>query len=70
MLAMSLLRRLGRGAILLPSHAGDVAAEVTCSQCDVSTESCCMTGVRIYDRSYDVRSKSGCTNIISMYNEY
>jgi hypothetical protein len=66
---MSLLRRLGRDAMALPSHAGVVAADVTWPWHNVSVESCCAIGVRIYDRSHDVRPKPGCTYIISIYNE-
>jgi hypothetical protein len=65
---MSLSRRLGRGAMLLPSHAGDVAAKTTWPWRDVFAESCYVIGVEIYDRSRDVRLESGCTCIISMYN--
>jgi hypothetical protein len=39
-LVMSLLRQLGRGVMLLLSHAGDVAAEATWSWNDVDVESC------------------------------
>jgi hypothetical protein len=68
MLVMSLLRRLGRGVMSLPSHAGDVAAVATWPWHDVVVESCCATKVRIYDRYHDVRPELGCTYIISMYN--
>jgi hypothetical protein len=66
--AILLPRQLGYGVMSLPSHTGDVAAEVTWLWHVVSTESCCMTGVGIYDRSHDVRPESGYTYIISMYN--
>jgi hypothetical protein len=46
----------------------DVATVMIWSWCDVTVKPCCATGVRIYDRSYDVRPESGCTYIISMYN--
>jgi hypothetical protein len=39
-LVMSLLRQLGCGVMLLPSHAGDVAAEATWPWSDVDVESC------------------------------
>jgi hypothetical protein len=58
---------VGRGAMSLSSHADDVATEATGPWHDVSVESCCAIGVRIYDRSHDVWPQSGCTHIISMY---
>jgi hypothetical protein len=64
--AMSM--RLGCGTMSLPSHSSDDAAETTWSWCDVSNESCCATGVGIFDRSCDVRPELGYTYIISIYN--
>jgi hypothetical protein len=40
MLVMTLPRQLGRGAMSLPSHAGDDVAEATWPRRVVSTESC------------------------------
>jgi hypothetical protein len=40
MLAMTLLGRLGRDAMLTPSHAGDGAVGATWPWHDVDTESC------------------------------
>jgi hypothetical protein len=34
MLAMAVLRRIGHGAISMPSHAGDGAATQGCTGCD------------------------------------
>jgi hypothetical protein len=39
-LAMELLRRLGHGAMSIPSHASDGVVEVTWSWRDVVVESC------------------------------
>jgi hypothetical protein len=38
MLVMALPRRLGRGAMSVLSHAGDCAAEATCSWRDVGAD--------------------------------
>jgi hypothetical protein len=65
---MLLSRRLSHGAMPLPTHAGDVAAEATWPWRDVTAESCCVTGVGIYDQSHDMQLDSGCAYIISMYN--
>jgi hypothetical protein len=46
----------------------DIVAEATWPWRKVAAESCCMTGVRIYDRSGDVRLALGCTCIIGLYN--
>jgi hypothetical protein len=40
MLAMMLSKRFDRGAMLMLSHAGDYATEVTWQRCDIDAESC------------------------------
>jgi hypothetical protein len=40
MLVMTLLRRIGRGAMSMPSHASDGATEVIWLRHNVSAESC------------------------------